>query len=1294
MRNMLLTVVICLSGFGAFCYASDPNFIVEPAYFSSFAFEGDTNPDPNVLTMVNNDAASVSWSIDALDKPDWLTISQTSGVLNPGEDTTVLLSYDITGLPVGVYAYPFEVIDVSGRFDPIEIDVHLKIIGAVLAVSEHTFYQSLLMDDPNPDPNYLMITNAGVNSLNWSIDTSDLPSWLTIDPLNGSLGGGETQAVMLSYDFANLQGGSYFYSFEIADPSAESSPQTVAVDVDIKGPSFEVSGMDFAFSVEEGSGAPDQFFTLVNSGGGTVNWSADLVDIPGWLSVSPSGGSLGHDESDIVTLSVDPAGLSKGQYDYTFEISDPAVPGSSHEILVRLLVDEPEWNILVPEDYPTIQEAIDAALSGDKIHVAAGTYVENITLKSGVTLVGESPQTCIIDGNQNGVPVITGGYCDSNTKLAGFTVTNGSVSSAGGGMRMWDSQTQISNCIFAGNSSEGDGGGIRCARSNLIIFDCVFNGNSAQGNGGGIWFSGGSLQFTNCSFIGNNSRNGGGIYSVLGGNYNSTFIVDNCNFRGNSTAGFWSGCGGAIYSCDDVYITNSNFTDNTSFRGGAIYNDAENGGSMIVMSSQFTGNSAADAAGVIYNRKGGVIASHCVFNGNSAQEFGGVMCLVEGRVMLINGTFHGNSARYGGAVAASPSLPYERDITLANCILWGDFSTQWEGYDELYNGPFTVCYSDIAGCGGSGSGWNTSFGVDGGGNIDADPLFVDADGADNMPVTDDDNLRLSFPSPCIDAGDNAAVILATTDLDGRDRFIDDRKTEDTGKGTAPIVDMGAYETESYATIWVNQDYSESGENDGHVWGVDAFTVIQDGLDAAVYGDTVKVSPGCYIESITLKNGVLLVGSGTNESTIRGGAGAVVTAQYCDPNTVLEGFTIMNGRHAQGIAFGGGLYINYGDIQVTDCRFINNSAHNGGGLAVFFGEPHISNCTFYGNTSTGGFGFGGGIYSVFGNPVIDRCVFIGNTSFGIGGGICVRQGSAIVNCCTFTDNSSDSFGGGIYGEEMTLRNSLFSRNKSKLDGGGAYITAGSSAIENCMFSKNTAGENGGGLYLSNEGVFGPDFNVTHCTFVGNSAISGSGGGIYGYYCGAVFKNCTFNRNSAAYGGAACFSQGQPVITNCILWGNTTESSHEICNHTTVPEISNSNIAGCGGSGSGWDSALGTDGGGNIDVDPLFVNAEMGDVHLKSQGGRWDTQTENWVLDEVTSPCIDAGDPYDSFGSEPFPNGGVMNMGAYGGTVQASKSYFGDPPCQTPYAGDINGDCNVDLQDLSMMAIHWLEDHRPD
>ena len=217
------------------------------------------------------------------------------------------------------------------------------------------------------------------------------------------------------------------------------------------------------------------------------------------------------------------------------------------------------------------------------------------------------------------------------------------------------------------------------------------------------------------------------------------------------------------------------------------------------------------------------------------------------------------------------------------------------------------------------------------------------------------------------------------------------------------------------------------------------------------------------------------------------------------------------------------------------------------------------------------------------------------------------------------------------------------------------------------------------------------------------------------CEPAITNCTFCGNSAPSGSAVA----------CYWWRLEHPSNLHICNSIFADDgnqiwnndgskiqISYSNVQ------RGWTAiydprdglAWGT---GNIDADPCFVHPGRwvngndpnqivepndpnavwidGDYHLKSQAGRWDPNEGGWTKDEVTSPCIDAGDRSSPIGYEPFPNGGIVNMGAYGGTAEASKSYFGEPVCETIVAGDINGDCAVNFKDFVLMAFHWLEDN---
>ena len=269
---------------------------------------------------------------------------------------------------------------------------------------------------------------------------------------------------------------------------------------------------------------------------------------------------------------------------------------------------------------------------------------------------------------------------------------------------------------------------------------------------------------------------------------------------------------------------------------------------------------------------------------------------------------------------------------------------------------------------------------------------------------------------------------------------------------------------------------------------------------------------------------------------------------------------------------------------------------------------------------------------------------------------------------------NNVGGGIYSDGcgLTLTNCTLIGNSAWYGGGiyhDQYITE-SPILKNCVLTRNAAGSCGGGMF--------------------------SYGGYYDL-ARPVLSNCTFSDNSAPKGSAIACDSPQSIygyiysndiqLTNCILWDNGSEIWNNDGSDIT---ISYSNIR--GGENGVYDPCSTVIWGyGNIDTDPCFADARSGDCHLRSKAGRYDPSSQSWVLDEETSPCIDAGDPMTPIALEPFPNGGIVNMGTYGGTPEASKSYFGKPPCETIMAGDVNGDCIIDFEDFRLMGLHWLENH---
>jgi hypothetical protein len=184
-------------------------------------------------------------------------------------------------------------------------------------------------------------------------------------------------------------------------------------------------------------------------------------------------------------------------------------------------------------------------------------------------------------------------------------------------------------------------------------------------------------------------------------------------------------------------------------------------------------------------------------------------------------------------------------------------------------------------------------------------------------------------------------------------------------------------------------------------------------------------------------------------------------------------------------------------------------------------------------------------------------------------------------------------------------------------------------------------------------------LTNDTISGNSATWGIGGGVSCTASSPTLTNDTISGNSATYGGGVgCYASSSPVIKNTIIALSTKGAGLQVGDSTSKPVITYSDVYGnTGGNYVGFPHHYGYTGVyGNISKAPLFADPAHGHFHLKSQYGRWAPATKTWVLDTVTSPCIDAGEPYpgSAFNLEPAPNGGRINMGYDGDTKYASKS----------------------------------------
>ncbi|MHC4241662.1 MAG: right-handed parallel beta-helix repeat-containing protein [Planctomycetota bacterium] len=503
-----------------------------------------------------------------------------------------------------------------------------------------------------------------------------------------------------------------------------------------------------------------------------------------------------------------------------------------------------------------------------------------------------------------------------------------------------------------------------------------------------------------------------------------------------------------------------------------------------------------------------------------------------------------------------------------------------------------------------------------------------------------------------------------------------------------------------------------------------FDTIQVGIDAASDGDMVLVVPGEYVivEPITFRGKAITVLSeaGPDETTIRMGTPAdskracvVIFENNETIDSVLEGFTITGGTGfwfpSESARGGGGILFIASSGIVRDCAIVQNNAEYGGGIACAYPcSSKLIDCTIAENLA----GMDGGGAFLWQGPslTMTNCTIRENSATRFGGGVhCWQDSSLTMTDCTVSENSVTGdtphvagYGGGLCcmdNSVMAVTDCSLTENSAGIGGGG--IKCHNSCLvtlTNCTITGNSVSIVGGGMFCTEYS----SVTMTNCTVSGNSAtgrhqaypgLGGGGGMDFLGNTSLTLTNCTVMGNSAAdnAGGVGCSSGCSGTVTNSIVWGNTAPIAPDISLiFGSTLDITYSNVAGGKAKANLEGKSILNWGLGNIDADPYFVDPGNGNFHLKSQAGRWDINSQAWFQDEVTSPCIDSGDPMSPIGWELFPNGGFINMGVYGGTSKASKSYFGEPICEMIVAGDINGDGQVNQTDLEIMALHWTGD----
>ncbi|MDG2423965.1 MAG: right-handed parallel beta-helix repeat-containing protein, partial [Phycisphaerales bacterium] len=693
--------------------------------------------------------------------------------------------------------------------------------------------------------------------------------------------------------------------------------------------------------------------------------------------------------------------------------------------------------INVPDDYPTIQGAVDAAADGDEIIVSPGTYSVGNTyevVKMGGKAVwlhsSDGPETTIIDGSgdRRGIACVLGE--GPGTIIEGFTIRNcddGPDQGVGGGILVAsDSSPTIRGCHVI-SSSAWWGGGIGIESSNPVFENCTISVCSSGYLGGGIALLSGSPVFESCtisscssdygggfgvdvgegdaanpSFIscemtGNTAKDGGGFYFE-----NSHGLVEDCVVSGNSSTDE----GGGVHvsydsevSISDCYISNNSSGVDP---GGGIWNGL--GGTSIVGGTTVCANSPGQIHGSWTDAGGNVVSAVCPVTLTVALDGSGDFTSIQSAI---------DAASSGDTILVEPGTYNEHEVNTNGKSVFIVGSVDSEGM------PASVI--DAAGSSqnvllirNGESPWYSNFIITNGSAGNGGAAFIDNASSPrfaNCHFLNNTAGNESGALLCIDASLVLSKCLFTGNTAGH-------------QGGA----VGLFGTSHLQCYDSHFENNETGSGSG--------------------GGAISCDPGTSVE---IENT-----SFANNIAGRAGGGIAIEANV---NALIRDCVFTNNEALDA----GGLYAHNCSPTVDSCQFVGNRCLNrGGGIGFFDGSGgSIVNCQILDNEVTAGYpsSYGGGIYLADSSPLITGCLVSGNSDPHAGGGLSASNSDAVLTSCVITDNSGAHGGVYLYQSAPQLIDCLIVENSGTATGGVA-MDSSTPSFEGCAVVGNTGAECGG------------------------------------------------------------------------------------------------------------------------------------------------------------------------------------------------------------------------------------------
>jgi hypothetical protein len=899
-----------------------------------------------------------------------------------------------------------------------------------------------------------------------------------------------------------------------------------------------------------------------------------------WILDAPIGSAvstLEHDEPHKASWIPDVVGT----WELEFIVSDGKV-----DTLCQWAVESLDA-IVIPDEYATIQAALDDATTGDTLAIRPGTYIETLDPAGiDVRIIGlGAAEDVLIDANQAGSVLSL--LNNETVELAHLTLMGGNSEQGGGIFMGTGARLHTSFVVVRNNRATSCGGGLFSKGFSVDLNDTLISHNQAEECGGGISLGNSPFTATRLGVFHNQAvEEGGGIHIA----------------------------GGSVQSIQNAWMS-----ENSAATGSAVYRDTSGYSPLEMSQVAVYANHGAGPAIAIEDGPVNLLSSLIAYNATDTTLYRHEDAFL---FPLFNDAWANNGVLY----APASDHPGDLGYNLYENPKVGRWSNDTQTSNDLLSpksdSPLVdagfAWHLDIDGSPADIGPWG---GPDAPSTSPLSQLDSDGDGMDNLWETFgglDPHRADDSEDPDEDGLSNAheyqwSTGPNTADSDG-DGVNDHDEVNAGGDPTNPLDNQPAADCgpdlrgRTGTTIALDGSGSSDPNGDSltYQWAVQSVPASSTADSTTLSNATLSVASfvpdvrGIYTFSLQVHDGKSSSRIDTVSLEVYGDLRvpseyatlALASAELIEDDTIIiEAGTVVGSIDRPGLSFS----VQGEGVDVSE--WVATPGHPA--LVIESGESvTISDLTLSNGTGTRGGAidcFSSSSATVLTTLTVERVLFEQNVAE-YGGGLYLYNCVATLNSVDFIDNGSGISGGAVYSDaaDLTYTGGTLQGNHAGSTGGGIYVRHSTATLRNLVAVDNASGASGGGIYQ-----YGGDVDVGFSTFAANT---GTGATIFAQSAVSTNTHHTILMDSNQYGLYVSTSTTVASSHN-LFFGNKSAAS-------LPSSLSNTS-----------DHVLG---------DPKFVEYDITSLYTYDLRLRWD------------SPAIDAGD---STWSD--PDGTVVDIGAFAG-----------------------------------------------